>query len=62
LIVRWKGRVPAGRVNETSVITAVDFFPTITRLAGVKMNSATDGETMQNAWLGKAQQRKRPFL
>jgi arylsulfatase A-like enzyme len=62
LIVRWNGRVPAGRVNETSVITAVDFFPTITRLAGVKLNSATDGETVQNAWLGKAQQRKRPFF
>jgi arylsulfatase A-like enzyme len=62
LIVRWKGRVPAGRVNETSVITAVDFFPTLTRSAGVKMDSMTDGETMQNALLGKTQQRRRPIF
>lgn len=63
LIVRWKGRVPAGRVNESSIITGVDFFPTLCRIAGVPMpNAAFDGEAMQAAWLGKSQQRKRPLF
>lgn len=63
LIVRWKGRVPAGRVNETSVITGVDFFPTLCRIAGVKLLEGNfDGETMHNAWLGQKQQRKRPIF
>jgi arylsulfatase A-like enzyme len=63
LIVRWKGHLPAGRVNETSVITAVDFFPTILRLTNLSLSKPTfDGEAMHSAWLGKAQQRKRPIF
>lgn len=63
LIVRWKGRVPAGRVNETTLVTAVDFFPTLCRLTNTALPQGNfDGEAMQAAWLGKAQPRKRPVF
>jgi arylsulfatase A-like enzyme len=35
-IVWWPGRVAAGRVDEQSVVTAVDLFPTLCVLAGAK--------------------------
>ena len=34
LIVRWPGHVPAGAVDNTSVISAVDFLPTFFALSG----------------------------
>jgi arylsulfatase A-like enzyme len=62
LIVRWKGRAPAGRVDESSLITAVDFFPTLCRLADIPLPRGNlDGEAMDSAWTGKAQQRRRPI-
>ncbi len=46
LIVRWPGQVPAGRVDRRSVLTAVDWFPTLCRLAGAPLppGYAPDGE------------------
>ena len=34
-IVTWPGKIPAGRVDSTSIIGAVDIVPTILDLAGV---------------------------
>ena len=34
-IVRWPGHVPAGRIDDESVVAGVDFLPTICKLAGV---------------------------
>jgi len=36
-IVRWLSKTPGGKVDETSVICAVDLYPTFCALAGVKM-------------------------
>ena len=36
-IVRWPGKVPAGKVDETSLINAVDLLPTFCDIAGVKL-------------------------
>jgi arylsulfatase A-like enzyme len=58
LIVNWKGRVPAGRVDQESVISTVDFFTTFCRLAGVRAVPDTDGEDMSAAFLGKQKHRK----
>ena len=63
-IVRWPGHVPAGRVDEQSVISAVDYLPTLCALTGVAIN-ATDfeGEDVSAAWLGKATHtRTKPLL
>jgi arylsulfatase A-like enzyme len=54
-LVRWPGKVPAGRVDRTSVVSAVDFLPTIASLAGVKLpgDLAPDGEDLSALWRGQ---------
>ncbi len=53
-IVRWPGKVPAGRVDETSVVSAVDFLPTVAKLSGVQVpdDLEPDGEDLSTLWLG----------
>lgn len=53
-LVRWPGKVPAGKVDETSVVSAVDFLPTVAKLAGVEVPAALkpDGEDLSALWLG----------
>ncbi|MFN0105307.1 MAG: sulfatase-like hydrolase/transferase [Bryobacteraceae bacterium] len=58
-IVNWKGRTPAGRVNNDSVIAAVDLFPTFCELAGATPPANLDGEDMSAAFLGKRRPRKK---
>lgn len=55
-LVRWPGKIPAGRVEETAVTGGVDFLPTIAALAGVKVPAALapDGEDKSALWLGAA--------
>lgn len=62
LIVRWTGTIPAGRVDDKSLITAVDFFPSLTKIAGVRTSGISfDGEDASAALLGrKVHKRKRP--
>jgi N-acetylgalactosamine-6-sulfatase len=53
-VVRWPGQVPAGRVDEQSVISGADWLPTLCAITGVKINDADfDGEDASAAWLGK---------
>ena len=63
-IARWPGKIPAGRVNDTSVIGSVDFFPTLCALAGVAAPKDTkfDGEDMSKALLGESVARTRPLF
>ncbi len=62
-IVRWPGHVPAGRLDETSVTSGIDWLPTMCRLAGVNFNAAdVDGEDVADAWLGGVHVRKKPLL
>ena len=59
-IVRWPGVTPAGRVDETTVISGVDVFPTICALAGAKVpeGAKRDGEDLSAALRGTAVERK----
>jgi arylsulfatase A-like enzyme len=54
-IVRWPGHVPAGQVDETTVIGGVDLFPTVCAICGAKLPSGyqSDGEDRSAALLGK---------
>jgi len=63
LLVRWPGRVEAGRVDEASVIGAVDFLPTVLSLAGVEppKDLAPDGEDVSDIWLGEPRERRGPL-
>ena len=53
-IVRWPNHVPAGKVDKDSVISGIDWLPTLCSITGTKYNPAQfDGEDTSNAWLGK---------
>lgn len=62
-LVRWPGRVPAGRVDETSVIGAVDWLPTLCKLTGTAIPEGhqCDGEDVSDIWLGKSRPRAKPL-
>jgi len=63
-IVRWPGHVAAGRVDTESVVTAVDWLPTICGLAGVPVPSELkpDGENGGDILLGRSRPRTRPIM
>lgn len=63
LIVRWPGRVPAGRADETTVIAAMDLFPSLARIAGASLPHEVklDGEDMSRALLGETVDRTSPI-
>lgn len=62
-IVRWPGHVPAGRVDEASVISGIDWLPTVCTLAGAPVDAAQfDGEDVSAAWLGRVHRRTKPLL
>jgi arylsulfatase A len=42
LLVRWPGRIEAGRVIDTPV-SSIDFFPTLLEMAGVESGGEVDG-------------------
>ena len=64
MIVRWQSHTPAGRVDATTVISAVDLLPTFCALAGavVPADAALDGEDQTAALLGESRPRKGPLF
>ncbi len=63
LIYRWKGTVPAGRVNKKTVVGAVDLFPTFCHIAGIPAPAvAFDGVDMSAAFRGKQPLRRSPLI
>ena len=64
LIVRWPGTVKAGAIDQTSVITAVDWLPTLCKLAGAGLPEgyAGDGEDRSEVLLGRPGDRTRPIF
>jgi arylsulfatase A-like enzyme len=62
LLVRWKGTLPAGVVDESTIVGAVDIFPTLCGMAGIDPPHVKfDGEDMGAAFRGKRKQRSRPL-
>jgi N-acetylgalactosamine-6-sulfatase len=62
-IVRWPGQVPAGRVDETSVISGADWLPTLCSLTGAGFDpKGLDGEDTAAAWRGKPFARSKVLL
>ncbi len=62
-LVRWPGKVPAGKVNDRSVVSAVDFLPTVARLCGVQPPAefVADGEDVSDILLGGERARVKPL-
>jgi len=61
-IARWPGKIPAGRVDETTVLAAVDMFPTLCAVAGAKSDASSDGENLSAAFFGTITQRTKPLF
>ncbi|MBP7933567.1 MAG: sulfatase-like hydrolase/transferase [Phycisphaerae bacterium] len=63
-IVRWPSHVPAGRVEDRSVVAGVDFLPTMCSLAGIQPPAShpLDGEDMSDVLLGSARPRRTPLM
>lgn len=61
LVVRWPGHVPAGRVDRQSVLTAVDWLPTLCGLAGAPLPSdyVPDGQDIGRVLGGEPLRRNR---
>jgi len=63
-LLRWPGHVPAGRVDDTSVLSGVDWLPTVCRLSGVPVPADVnpDGEDVSDIWLGQSRARRKPLF
>ena len=62
-VARWPGVIPPGKVDQTSVLTAVDLLPTFLELAGQPLPAGLklDGESIVPALKGKVFTRTRPI-
>lgn len=61
-LVRWPGNVRANEVN-ASVISGIDWLPTVCRLADVKVSfEGLDGEDISDIWQGKQRARTQPLF
>jgi arylsulfatase A len=58
LIVRWPGRVPAGRVTDSPLLNT-DWMPTLLELAGAPPQKNLDGESFVNLLTGGAGKSRR---
>jgi len=62
-IVRWPGVTPAGQVDNESVVSCVDLFPTFCALAGVDVSALSlDGEDITPALRGLPFKRSKPLF
>lgn len=65
LVVRWPGKIEAGVYDETSVVGAVDFLPTVCALTGTKLpaDAKLDGEDVSDVLLrGQTRPRHGPLF
>lgn len=62
-LVRWPGKVPAGRIENDAIIAGVDLLPTVCSLAGASLpgDMKIDGEDMSDVFLGASRPRKGPL-
>ncbi|MEM6363018.1 MAG: sulfatase-like hydrolase/transferase [Planctomycetota bacterium] len=61
LMARWPGHIPAGKVNRETVVSGLDFIPTLTKLAGIDSlppSMQLDGEAMDDVLIGSDRPRR----
>lgn len=62
-IIRWPGRIPAGRVDSESVTSFIDWMPTLATIAGIEtLPEQLDGEDISDIWSGQSRERQKPLL
>jgi arylsulfatase A-like enzyme len=66
LIVWWPGKAPAGKLNESTVMSGVDFLPSLCKIAGAKIPAAVaeelDGQDLSSAFTGGTPMRSKPIF
>ncbi|MEJ7609388.1 MAG: sulfatase-like hydrolase/transferase [Bryobacteraceae bacterium] len=63
MIARWKGHIPSGRTDNTSVVSSLDLFPTCCKMAGVAAPKVGfDGEDVSRVLLGKPSSRRKDLF
>ena len=62
-IARWPTRIPAGRIDDTSILAAIDWLPTVCQIAGatVPIAPAIDGEDFSDILWHGPRARTRPL-
>src|SRR5437667_2598362 len=63
-IIRWPGKVPAGKIDDTSVVAGVDWLPSVCKLAGIEIPAGhkLDGEDASDVFLGAPRARVTPLM
>ena len=62
-IIRWPAKVPAGKVNKTSITSGLDWLPTVATVAGLTYDkSMFEGEDVSDIWKGADRSRKNPLF
>ncbi len=62
-IIRWPGRVKAGRVDTKSVTSFIDWLPTLCSITGIdNLPEQIDGEDISDIWLGTSRERTKPLF
>jgi arylsulfatase A-like enzyme len=61
-IAAWPGKIPAGRVDNETVMSGADLMPTLAALTGIRCEApAIDGEDLSSAMRGQPGVRQRPL-
>ena len=62
-IARWPGKIPSGKLNKTSVISFIDWLPTLCKIAGIETIPVNgDGEDVSDIWMGGNRDRTKPLF
>lgn len=62
-LIRWPGHVPKGRLDQESVISGMDWLPTLCGITGIKINASDfEGEDVSRTWLGEVHARTKPLF
>lgn len=63
-VASWPGRIPAGHLDETTVMCVADFMPTLAELAGVPLPEGLgiSGESVADAFRGRPVARRNPVF
>jgi arylsulfatase A-like enzyme len=63
-IVRWPGHTPVGKVNDKTVLSALDLYPIFCKLSGTPLptDANFEGEDLSSAFLGKFPKRTSPLF
>lgn len=63
LLVRWPNHIKENSLDSVSVVSSVDFIPTLVTMCGLSSNNLElDGEDMSSAWLEFPKKRSKPLF